>query len=85
MEKETTTHIKEIDKKIKRGPKLNELNKPRKPPAILKNLRINRASRYDDLIGPFYTDPELMDKFRSPWKCKYFSPKITTTTHPHFL
>lgn len=42
------------------------------PRKLFERNRNERLSRhYDNIDGPFYIDPNLMDKFRSPKKCKY--------------
>lgn len=52
---------------------LKDFNKSSKPDPLFRRFKMHRSSRTDDLMGPFYTDPYLMDKFRTPSKCKLFS------------
>lgn len=40
-----------------------------KPKELFKRKRNEKISKYDEIVGPFYVDPNLMDKFRSPKKC----------------
>lgn len=40
------------------------------PKELFKRKKNEKLSKYDALVGPFYIDPYLMDKFRSPKKCK---------------
>lgn len=40
------------------------------PRKLFQRSRNERLSKLDELLGPFYIDPNLMDKFRSPKKCK---------------
>lgn len=42
------------------------------PRKLFQRSRNERLSRMDELLGPFYIDPNLMDKFRSPKKCELF-------------
>lgn len=46
------------------------ISQPRKLFERNRNERLSR--QYDNIDGPFYIDPNLMDKFRSPKKCIYF-------------
>ncbi|KAG4073557.1 hypothetical protein HA402_000781 [Bradysia odoriphaga] len=40
-----------------------------KPKELFKRKKNEKISKYDEIVGPFYVDPNLMDKFRSPKKC----------------
>lgn len=42
-----------------------------KPKELFKRKKNEKISKYDEIVGPFYVDPNLMDKFRSPKKCTY--------------
>ena len=40
------------------------------PKELFKRKKNEKLSKNDEIVGPFYIDPYLMDKFRSPKKCK---------------
>lgn len=40
------------------------------PKKLFQRSKNERLSKEDEIDGPFYIDPYLMDKFRSPKKCK---------------
>lgn len=42
-----------------------------KPKELFKRKKNEKTSKYDEIVGPFYVDPKLMDKFRSPKKCGF--------------
>lgn len=42
-----------------------------KPKELFKRKKNEKISKNDEIVGPFYIDPNLMDKFRSPKKCKF--------------
>lgn len=44
-----------------------------KPKELFKRKKNEKMSKYDEIVGPFYVDPNLMDKFRSPKKCKRYT------------
>lgn len=50
-----------------------QLIKPRsnEPKILFQRKKNETLSKYDEILGPFYIDPLLMDKFRSPKKCKF--------------
>lgn len=39
------------------------------PKKLFQRSKNERLSKEDEVVGPFYIDPNLMDKFRSPKKC----------------
>ncbi len=43
-----------------------------KPKELFKRKKNEKISKYDEIVGPFYVDPNLMDKLRSPKKCSGF-------------
>lgn len=44
-----------------------------KPKELFKRKKNEKMSKYDEIVGPFYIDPNLMDKFRSPKKCRMWN------------
>lgn len=52
-----------------------------KPKELFKRKKNEKMSKYDEIVGPFYVDPYLMDKFRSPKKCKMPMTPIMSYTN----
>lgn len=48
---------------------LSSIIKKTEPRELFKRKKNEKLSNYDNLVGPFYIDPKLMDKFRVPKKC----------------
>lgn len=51
---------------------LSSIIKKTEPKELFRRKKNEKLSNYDNLVGPFYIDPKLMDKFRTPKKCKTF-------------
>lgn len=51
---------------------VSSIIKKTEPKELFKRKKNERLSNYDNLVGPFYIDPKLMDKFRVPKKCNFF-------------
>lgn len=52
-----------------RSKSLSAIFKKSEPKELFKRKKNEKLSKYDNIVGPFYLDPKLMDKFRSPKNC----------------
>lgn len=67
---EATTAVAEDPDRAKSLRSRFAKSQPRK---LFQRSRNERLSKLDELLGPFYIDPNLMDKFRSPKKCMWLN------------
>ncbi|KAJ6643216.1 hypothetical protein Bhyg_08173 [Pseudolycoriella hygida] len=65
-----TKNSKEKDSTTERPITMRNRFEVIKPKELFKRKKNEKISKYDEIVGPFYVDPNLMDKFRSPKKYK---------------